>query len=267
MTRRRWCLGAAAVLLAAACRGSAPPDPHAITVSVSSRGIAAPDTARAGWTRLRVEENRGGHIVVVFRIPADLSPDRVQAFLEAMDTAAMTPAVATALGGPEVDGAGEVVLDLGAGRYLLGCVSRGDDGRRHLTRDEWKVMEVVAGGGTGTVPVATREVRMGDFAFGGPATWSAGEQVLAVVNGGRQDHQMRIDRLHPGVSLQAWLTAAENVEVSEPVAGAARMGPGRTVYLPVALDPGEYVIYCLVPDGASGRMHVDLGMFRGIKVE
>ena len=261
------CLAAVAVLVSAACRGSAPPDPHAITVSVSSRGIAAPDTARAGWTRLRVEENRGGHVVVVFRIPADLSPEGVQAFLAAMDTAAMTPSVATALGGPEVDNAGEVFLDLAAGRYLLGCVSRGDDGHRHLAGDEWKVMEVVAGDGMGTAPVATHVVRMGDFAFGGAAAWSAGEQVLQVVNGGRQDHQMRIDRLHPGISLQAWLAAPENASVSTPVAGAARMGPGQIVYLPVALERGEYVLYCLVPDTASGRMHVELGMFRGIKVE
>jgi hypothetical protein len=38
-------------------------------------------------------------------------------------------------------------------------------------------------------------------------------------------------------------------------------------YLPVDLVAGSYVIYCLIPDAASGRPHVELGMLRAIQVE
>jgi uncharacterized cupredoxin-like copper-binding protein len=51
------------------------------------------------------------------------------------------------------------------------------------------------------------------------------------------------------------------------VAGVARLGPGAVAYLPVELPPGTYVLYCLTPDAASGRPHIQLGMFRAIEVE
>ena len=262
---------AAGALLLAACGACWPgraPAPSILAVSVSSGTLTAPDSARAGWTRLRVEEDGGGHIVVIFRIPDSLTPADLKALRMAMDTSRATPRDAVAYGGPEVGDSGEVTLYLTPARYLIGCVSRGEDGHRHLAGGEWKVMDVLRSRGRrASEPLADHEVRMVDFAYAGEATWPAGEQVIQVVNRGRQEHQLRIDRLHPGVSLQAWLTAADSVEVSTPVAGAARMGPRRTVFLPVSLEPGAYVIYCLVPDYISGRMHVELGMFRAIKVE
>jgi hypothetical protein len=54
--------------------------------------------------------------------------------------------------------------------------------------------------------------------------------------------------------------------VATPVAGVARMGPGAVTYLPVELSAGSYVAYCLVTDPASGREHVEMGMFRAIQV-
>ena len=47
----------------------------------------------------------------------------------------------------------------------------------------------------------------------------------------------------------------------------ARLGPGAIAYLPVELSPGEYVLYCLVSDPATGRPHIELGMFRSIQVQ
>lgn len=51
------------------------------------------------------------------------------------------------------------------------------------------------------------------------------------------------------------------------VAGVARLDAGRVAYLPVALPAGDYVAYCLIRDPRTGRAHVELGMFRAIRVE
>jgi len=261
-------LVASAALLAAcgACSRRAE-EPPTLTVTVAGGAISAPDSVRASWTRLRVEEDGQGHLVELFRIPGELPDAAVAALRAAMDTAHATPRGMVAVGSPEVGDTGEVVLRLTPGRYLLGCVRRGTDGHRHLAGGEWKTIDVIAGDADAREPVATQEVGMGDFAFSGPGAWRPGRQMVAVVNRGRQDHQLRIDRLHPGVTLQSWLAAAETASVSTPVAGAARMGPGLTVYLPLTLERGEYVFYCLIPDPASGKPHVMLGMVRGLKVE
>ena len=108
---------------------------------------------------------------------------------------------------------------------------------------------------------------MVDFAYGTGETWQAGRQMIKVENDGRQDHQLRLDRLRPGASLQDWIEVEDQGDVSEPVTGVARTGPGQTVYLPVNLSPGVYVLYCLVPDAVSGRMHAEMGMLRTVTVK
>lgn len=108
---------------------------------------------------------------------------------------------------------------------------------------------------------------MVDFAYGTDAPWKAGKHLIRVENDGRQDHQLRMDRLPPGATLQDWMEAEDPGKFSEPVTGVARTGPGQTVYLPVDFPPGVYVLYCLVPDAASGRLHAEMGMMRTITVE
>lgn len=107
---------------------------------------------------------------------------------------------------------------------------------------------------------------MVDFAYVGEERWQAGPHVLRVENSGRQEHQLRLVRLPPGSSLQDWLNADDPGEVGTAVAGVARLGPGAVAYLPVELPAGAYVAYCLIPDAASGRPHVELGMLRAIQV-
>ena len=51
-------------------------EPPTLTVRVAGGAISAPDSGRAGWTRLRVEEDGGGHLVELFRIPGDLPGGR-----------------------------------------------------------------------------------------------------------------------------------------------------------------------------------------------
>ena len=241
--------------------------PPAFLASVKGGTITAPDSAAAGWTRLKVEEDGGGHIVVVFRLPDGVTDSAVTSFMLALDSAPATPEPLVAMGGPEVGDTGEVILDLTPGRYLLGCVSRGDDGHRHLVTGESRLVTVHGPRAVerDSAPVMTQEVGMVDFAYVGPDRWSAGHHLLRVDNRGKQDHQFRLARLEAGSTLEQWLQSEG--ETGTAVAGVARLGPGGVAYLPVELSAGTYVAHCLVTDPASGRPHALMGMIRAITVE
>ena len=243
---------------------SAPAD---LLVSVQSGAVTAPDSVGAGWARVRVEEDGGGHILVIFRLPETMTES---AFLAALDTASVTPEPAVALGGPEVGDTGEVVIQFTPGRYVLGCVRRGPEGHRHANTGEVKILMVAdapVAPGHELPPRATQEVRMVDFAYVGQDRWPAGPNMLRVENGGQQDHQLRLARLRSGSSVQDWMNADDPGDVGTAVTGIARLGPGAVAYLPVDLPAGAYVAYCLISDPASGQEHVEMGMLRAIQVE
>jgi uncharacterized cupredoxin-like copper-binding protein len=255
------------VTTGAGCSAARPDDdPHDVLVEVATGRVRAPDTVPAGWARLRVEEDGEGHILVGFRLQGQTTAAEVEAFLAALDTARMTPAQAVALGGPEVGDSGEVIVELAPGRYVLACLIRGDDGHRHALQGEWHVLEAT-GTARGTAPPDSLvELSMIDFSYETDTLWHSGARVIRVTNNGREDHQVRMDRLHEGVTLADWIRA-QGADVSEPVAGVARMSAGQTVYLPLDLIPGTYVLYCLIPAASTGALHAEMGMIRGVTVE
>ena len=236
-----------------------------LRVVASAGALAAPDSVDAGWTRLRVDEDGAGHIVVVFRLADGATAADVPAFLAALDTAAATPAGAVALGGPEVGDGGTVVLELAPGPHVVACVGRRDPKHRHASAGEARLLVVRTARGAAPAPTPTDTVAMTDFAFPGADRWRAGARVLAVRNDGRQDHQLRLARLRDGTTLREWV--ASEGETGTDVAGMARLGAGRTAYLPVALPAGEYVAYCLIPDARTRQPHAMLGMVRALHVE
>ena len=260
-------LAVLASALITGCGTSEPPPagPADVAISVSSGSLEAPDTVQAGWVRLNVREAGTGHIVVVFRVPGTATPAELATFRAALDTARMTPAPVRALGGPEVGDTGAVVLNLAPGRYLLACLGRGPEGHRHANSGEAAVVEAVAGSAPREAPAATQKVTMADFAYGAAANWQAGAHLVHVQNTGRQDHHLRIDRLPAGADVGRWL--ASEGKIGQPVAGVARTSPGESVYLPVHLPPGSYVLYCLIPEAVSGEPHAMKGMFRALIVE
>jgi hypothetical protein len=241
-----------------------------VVVSVDQGRITAPDTIRPGWTRFQVREDGEGHIVVIFRIATANPESDVGSFLAALDSAVATPQPGVAMGGPEIGDVGDVIVHLTPGRYVLGCVIRGPDGHRHASVGEARSFVVLPGdtdSSLAAAPQPTQTLTMIDFAFTGPERWAAGEHVIRLTNNGSQDHHFRLVRLRSGASMREWMDAEDPNAIGTPVAGVARMGPGEHAYLPVALAPGSYVAYCLVPDVKSRVPHIELGMLRLIQVE
>lgn len=257
----------------ASCGGA--PRPHVgapadLHVAVRTGAITAPDSARPGWTRVHVEEAEDSHIVVVFRLPATSSSSDVREFVAALDTAPNTPRPGVAMGGPEVGLRGDVIVHLTPGTYVLACVRRGKDGHRHAITGESSALHVQpvtsADSIRAAAPQSTHTVRMIDFAFTGPERWASGAQLLQIVNTGEQDHQLRLARLRDGASLQTWMSAEDPKTVAKSIAGMARIGPGEVAYLPVDLEPGTYIAYCLITDLSTKRSHTEMGMLREIHV-
>ncbi len=246
-----------------------PPAAHApgdVVVAVRGGRLDMPDRLAAGWRRVRVVEDGAGHIVVAFRLRHGDAPGLVHRFLADLDTAVATPAAALALGGPEIGDSGEVVLDLRPGTYVFACLSRGKGVHRHGAAGEWHVVTVSGKPDPVASPRVADTVRLADFAYLSADRWAPGERIIRVENVGRQDHQLRIDRLRPGTTISQWLDPENPAANGKPVVGVARMGPGAVAYLPVNLPPSDYVMYCLVTDPVSRQIHVMRGMFKLIRV-
>jgi len=244
-----------------------PPD---LLLRVAGGKILAPDTIAPGWTRVGVEEDGEGHIVVAFRLGGRGDDSSVALLASALDTAKATPATLHAMGGPEIGDSGEVVIELAAGRYLFGCVSRGPDGHRHISLGEGAVVVVrdaPIAAERQRPPAAAIELTLTDFAYVGTGTWPSGPQMIRIANTGHEDHQLRLVRLREGATIGAWMAAEDPEALADPVVGMARLGPGGVAYLPADLGPGHYVAYCLITDPASGRQHVEMGMLREFIVD
>jgi len=163
-----------------------------------------------------------------------------------------------------------VIVQFKPGRYVLACVSRGEGEHRHASTGESKVLvvpDVPVGSARRTPPVASHEMKMTEFSYGGPDKWRAGPQIVRIANTGSQDHQLRLVRLRAGATLSDWLNSEGAARYGVPVVGLARMSPGQVAYLPVDLQPGSYVAHCLVTDPTRRKTHLELGMLRAIQVE
>lgn len=240
-----------------------------LLVAVRPGAIEAPDSVQSGWTRFHLVKDQRRHVVVLFRLRADTDP---AAFLAALDTARMTPSTGLAVGGPEVVNAAEVVLELAPGRYVLACMARNTpDAKRHLSTGESKVIVVTAGRAAKRAaakpPRASVEVHMVDFAYRAAARWPRATQWVRVSNEGKEDHLVLVARLHDGATLREWATSKTPDSLATPLTGVARTSPGGVVYLPVAIAPGRYVLYCRIQHASTGTLHEKLGMFKEITVE
>lgn len=241
-------------------------DEGTVDVVIGAGLVTAPDSLPSGWTRIRMRTEGPNHAAALFRLPPGTSKAKLAAFLANLDTAGGTPVGALALGGRIAGDDGEIVVALTPGQYVFTCLIKGENGHRHGIAGESRYLVVTARAKASSKPRAPVAMRMTDFAYAGPDRWPAGSYNVRVENVGRQDHQFRVSRLPPGVTLETLVRSGNPRSLVTAVTGIGRMGPGVT-YLPVTLTPGQYVLFCLVHDPATGQTHDKLGMYRVIRVE
>lgn len=246
--------------------------------------FGTPASFPTGYVEVSLEnKSDADHHAMFMKMNPDVTPDKfIETAKSAPNPGALMP-LAISVGGPGSVSPGEtttVIMNLEEGPYVLICEVPGPDGTPHYKMG--MIVEVDAkpdGTPVTTPPTAETTVDLIDFAFEGlPPTITTDEHIWEVKNTGEQMHEMAIFLLSPGVTADAalaMLTAegtgatpaappASPVASGPPfvdVAGIAPMSPGQMVWQVLNLAAGDYVTVCFIPDPATGKPHVALGMF------
>jgi uncharacterized cupredoxin-like copper-binding protein len=237
-----------------------------IVIKATDYAFDAPAQVNAGLISVRLENNgQELHHAQIARLQDGKTTADLQAALAQGEQAAI--ALLEFVGGPSVLDPGksqEVVLDLKAGNYVLLCFIASADGVPHLAKGMVKPIQVVAAGQSGAqAPRADASIILKDFGFEMPAGVKAGKQTWEIKNAGPQLHEMVIFKLAPGKTMDdvgAFFQSPAGPPPFEAVGGMQALSVGKSAWLVLDLQPGNYIALCNVPDPASGKAHAELGM-------
>jgi hypothetical protein len=261
------------MLLLASCAPPPAPPVRDLIVRVRDYAIEAPDTVPAGLTAVRLlNAGPSTHHAQLYRLPDSVTIADALALLPPQEP---IPDLLVPVGGPEGgdDPARPVtaIVRLVPGSYLILCRFTSDQGQPHYALGMARPLIVTGPGGAsaGPLPAVRDTVILFDYNFGGPDSIPAGPDTLLVVNRGPHEHHLAIARLRPNMGLGDALHefAVDGApSATDILGGAAGLAPGQANLVPLNLTAGRYVLLCLVPDPATGREHVALGMIRDIRV-
>ena len=114
-------------------------------------------------------------------------------------------------------------------------------------------------------PTQTLSYVAADYSYGGPLTATTGLTRVNLSNTGAEEHEMMVLRvpddvtdLDPATQL---LHASFGQESAGQFVGAIHgLLPGKSATMVVHLEPGRYVIGCLIPSPSDLISHADKGM-------
>jgi uncharacterized cupredoxin-like copper-binding protein len=109
-----------------------------------------------------------------------------------------------------------------------------------------------------------------DHGFTGPDRIPAGVTTVEVVNRGHDLHHAQIVKLAPGKTTADFVSAVKADPSRFPAwilfaGGPNAVVPGDRSRSTVSLDPGQYLLLCLIPD-KKGVPHIALGMTKSLTV-
>jgi plastocyanin len=234
----------------------------------------SPDTIEAGLVTLDFENiGKEDHHLQIARISDGVNFEEFMAKLQTEGEAAF--ALLEAVGGVGILQPGKsqsVTVDLQKpGLYIALCVLPNGEGIPHLALGMIKPIEVVASKNAAMeTPQADLEVHMLDFGYDLPSEIEAGKQTWEVFNAGAQPHELLVAKLRDGktvTDVMTFLLGGEQGEAPYEFQGGAQgMATGYSNFVNFDLAPGEYVALCFIPDPATGKPHVALGMVRPFTV-
>lgn len=260
-------IGLASTTGARALRAQAP---HVVTVTAVEYALMAPDTIDAGPTTFHlVNHGKLSHHLMVFTYPAGMTWETFDGWMRKDSVEAGGISV---VGGTEASDVGPreawATVDLAPGRYIITCVLPLPDGSgTHRMKGMYRVLTVrPARGARSRMPRPDAAIRMADFAYAGmPDTLRAGWHVLRFENHGPREHLALIQRFRPGktmADLSAWGANPRGEPPTVQMGGAATLSPGRSDEIRVHLEPGHYVMLCVLAEGTAPKLHAQMGMVR-----
>lgn len=118
--------------------------------------------------------------------------------------------------------------------------------------------------GTELVVVAT------DYRFEAPEQVDAGLVNIRLFNRGKEMHHLiviKVDRLDRITSISEYLRNNDwNVPWMHPLGGPESVGPGGVASASMVLEPGRYILACVVASPTTHRQHFMDGMIRELSV-
>ena len=268
--------GVTAVAATGAAEGriaSAQAGANRITITARDFAFDAPPTLPTGVSAFTLINNGAeDHHGELLRLNDGVTPEQFgQAFSGSPDAVF---ALITDEGGPGTVNPGgtgnDVFLDLKAGNYLLVCFIAGDDGIPHIAKGMVQPITVVPPSTTAQAPQSSATIDMFDFGYTIPQL-SAGQQTLKITNSGPQAHEFDVMQIPDDVTPEQ-LAAALQAMGPPPfpttqISGFNGINAGGTGWLSLNLSAGTYVALCFIPDAATGKPHVELGMVQPFRVQ
>jgi hypothetical protein len=260
------CLG----LAGGAGLGDAQAQP-AIVIRTTDHKFAAPATVRAGFTTIEiVNDGADFHHAQMARLnPGVTTAQALAALRKGLE--AFVPLV-TLVGGPGLvapRGRERVSLTLQPGDYLLLCFVE-TNGVPHVASGMVKPLRVTGAVEARPAQVSGGEITLHDFRVEFPKGFD-GRGTYRVVNQGAQPHEAIFFKLMPGKTVEdvrAFFTQQHPAgpPPAAPMGGVQAMSHGGVNYYQPQLPAGDYAVVCFVPDLASGKPHIALGMINAVTV-
>lgn len=245
-----------------------------ITIKTTDHAFEVPAQVEAGLVSINlINEGQEPHHAQLFRLNDGVTQEQFQDALQQSPDAAF--GLITMTGGAGVVDPGlsqQVIVELTPGQYVLVCFVPGHDGVPHLAKGMMASMEVVASEVQTKAPEIKADgvVKLLDFSFVLPTQIKAGPQIWRVDNTGGQGHEIMLIKLAEGKTMEdvgAFMEAPHGVPPFTNTGGFQAIDPGKSGWMVLNLEPGNYVALCYVPDPASGHAHMELGMIMPFSVK
>lgn len=252
-----------------------PITPAVYTIVAKDFSYDAPDTITAGMVTLKlVNQGPDLHHVQLLRLSDGKTfADLAEGLKHMKPTDAPPPWVHDVAGPntPVPGGEQSITEELEPGNYAIICFIPGADHVPHAMKGMMRALTVVPStGAAATAPAADITVKMTDYAWDVTPAITAGKHVIRIENNAEQSHEMFIAQLAPGktvAELAAWVENQQGPPPGKPIGGISGMAKGGVVYVPVDLVPGEYGLFCFLPDAKDGKPHIAHGMMKQITVQ
>jgi hypothetical protein len=152
------------------------------------------------------------------------------------------------IGGPNAVPAGsegQVIMELGAGHYVILCPVRLADGMPALMKGMYRPLEVSASSDQVRPPRADGVLALPDRSITVRGRIHRGRQLIQVSNTSAVTRELRVYRLGSGGDIDAlrdWLGEESGPPPAEVIAGVIGLGPGVRAVLALDLERGEYAL-------------------------
>lgn len=257
--------------VAGAKMGSFDPTTRVAVVHAKDFAFDAPDSISAGWTTFHfVNDGPKLHHAQLVRLDSGKTLDDVAKFFQKPGPEPKWLVFVGGANAPDPGTQTDAAFNLTPGNYGFICLVDIPDHIPHAVKGMMRPLTVTAATGPATAPPASdMSVTLSDYSFTMNGTLTAGKHTLKVENKGPQNHELELLRLLPGKTMDDVKKFFVTFEGAPPVnglAGVAVESPGMTGYVMLDLTPGNYVLYCFVPDAKDGKMHAEHGMVKAFTI-